>query len=416
MNTHLEVRWPLAGLGVLFVVCGVGCGGGDASEDGSSSDAVSTRDAVVLDENATNDAKVLEDRVELPALDAATRARLKVGSVVVGRRGKTADNAHGFLRRVRSVGTEDGRVVLSTSAASLKDVISSGSFEKRSGVVDPYATGGEAEGASLTQQTHGGGTTFTHTFDARTLLSEGGFEARLEPTKTTCSPFFETAFAIRGFRLDTLRFVMNDRLSISAEVSATARGRFAKSVAIPLFKNTIPLPPQQLGIIPLEETVDVSVDLACDFSAEGSISASAGIKVDLGYRFGIEYADHDWKVVAEADAPTFTPIGPTVHAAASSTIDCKIVPRVALLFYDVVGPYISVTPRLVATASGSLDKDGDVAASGKWSLTASLRADAGLTGQITVPGAPKLSSLLNDGVQKAQLELFSAEKRWSGGQ
>jgi hypothetical protein len=108
------------------------------------------------------------------------------------------------------------------------------------------------------------------------------------------------------------------------------------------------------------------------------------------------------------------PVGPTITGSATAMIDCRLVPCVALLFWDVVGPFISITPRVVATVDGSFDSSSNAGPSGKWNVKGSIRADAGLTGEITIPGVPRLSNMVNDGIARSQFNLFNVEKQWDG--
>lgn len=420
----------LAGsLAPVLAALAMGCvgDGGDAHHaDTGALEAIEAESAVVIDEEASDVARVLADRIELPRLAKETRDRLKIGAVIVGRRGRSPANPHGFLRRVTKITSDGDGIVVTTSPATLGEAIQQGEVAGKTKPLDPYATsGGATDPTSVKPKAdedgNGSGETpmrFSHTFDAQTIVSTANFEARVEPTQTACTPTFDTALRLRGAKLDTLRFVMNDQLMIQTELSATARGRFDQNVTVPLFKNKIALPPQQIGPIPVVETVDVSVDLACDFSAEGSATARVGLRADFSYRFGVEYTNDKWHMVADAGELTLAPVGPTIEAQANTRLDCRIIPRVALLFYDVVGPYLSVTPRIVATANAtgrySPNDPNNARPVAQWALTGSLRAEAGLTGTITIPGAPSTSSLINDGIARSQLELFSLEKQWSG--
>jgi hypothetical protein len=405
---------------LLTSAAAAGCSDVGTDDEGASSDAITADGVVVLDAKSTDGADVADDRVTLHTLGDGLRERLAKGRIVVGRRGRGGKNAHGFLRKVRSVTEKDGSVVLLTESATLADAIRQGDAALVTDPLDPYGetkTDGTASirPQALPSSAESERMRFTHTFDPRTIFTAPNFEARLEPTTTSCTPKFDTALKLRAGKLDELRFVMDDVMTVEASVSATLQGELTQNVQFPLFKNKIPLPPLGIGPIPIEETVDVSVDLACDFSADGTVKALAGVKVDLPFRFGVEYTKGDWHMVAESKGATIAPIGPTIDGSASAKIDCRLVPRLALLFYDVVGPYVAVTPRVVASVKGSFHTAGnDGAASGSWDLTGSIRADAGLTGEITIPGAPKISNLVNNGIQKAQFNLFSAEKTFHG--
>lgn len=404
----------------IVLLVGVGCRADGEETESSTTNAVTTsEDVVVLESRVTDTATVSDDEIELPSLSADTRARLHAGTVIVGQRGKGTGNPHGFLRKVKTVSARGDEVVLSTEPAKITDAITRGSARTVTDPMDPYRTYGLASDVGRVKPLAGPNSanrpTYTHEFPGRTIFSASGFEARLDPTVTTCTPKFDTALRVTDAKLETLRFVMDDLLAIDVSVSATARGRVERQVAFPLFKNKIPLPPQAIGPIPVVETVDVSVDLACDFVAEGDVTARVGLHAELPYRFGVDYSNNDWQMIAEADQFTLSPVGPTLAGSGGVTADCRIVPRVALLFYDAIGPYISVTPRFTARANGSFTATTSSAnAQGDWSLVGSIRADAGLTGDLNIPGAPRLNNFVNSGIQRAQFNLFTRERSWSG--
>lgn len=404
----------------LFLAClAGGCAVVPTTEEsGASESRITSDDVIVLNAEESDSADVKEQQITFTNLASATEQRFVPGSLIVGRRARTTSSGYGFLRRVVNVSHDDGRVIVSTSAARLTDAVNEGSALVTSDALDPYAP--QLQGATPKIRTQAVGDTadgarrhYEHSFDPQPIFTNDNLTVQLDSTKTTCSPKFDTALDIRGARLSQLRFVADDIMTIEASVSATAHAEFSRQVTFPLFRNRIPLPPLWIGPVPVEETVDIAVDLSCDLSASGSMTARAGVKVELAYKFGVDYTNGQWHVVAESNEPTLSPIGPSFEATGTARMDCSVVPRVALLFYDVVGPYLSVSPRLVATANAQQAGLGTTP-SVNWSLVGSVHADAGLTGTINVPGAPRLSELFNNGIASAQFNLYNAEKRWDG--
>jgi hypothetical protein len=96
------------------------------------------------------------------------------------------------------------------------------------------------------------------------------------------------------------------------------------------------------------------------------------------------------------------PVGPTVSASATATAMCSLTPKVSILLYDVVGPYLSISPAVKATAATDVS-------SLTWELDGSLHAELGVDKNPSVPGLGNLFSV--SGLDHANVALY--DQTWT---
>ena len=154
------------------------------------------------------------------------------------------------------------------------------------------------------------------------------------------------------------------------------------------------------------ETIRFGVDAHCHITTSGSASLAMGMTVGEDFTLGGAYASGTWSNTSTIMEPTFAPSGPTLMTTAAASLSCELLPRFTLLFYDVIGPYISVTPStsVAITANGTV---------------LSYELDAAVTGELGVEAAPGWAgaALLQKwvGLDDAKVSLFAKSATLASG-
>jgi hypothetical protein len=195
--------------------------------------------------------------------------------------------------------------------------------------------------------------------------------------------------------------VLDDDLEIQLAVTLGASASYEKQIDKDLFVFSKTLPPQLLGEVPLVETLRFVVHGHCHVSLSASTSVTASISLHEKVRLGVEYtAEKGWTNLSGVAEPTVTPSVSDLDASASATLTCDLTPKFSLLFYDLVGPYISVTPSSAFYVMSSQRPNELV----DWKLDADF---TGTLGVDTNSAIPFVGQLLNDAqIQSAKMSLF----------
>jgi hypothetical protein len=234
----------------------------------------------------------------------------------------------------------------------------------------------------------------------QTLFRDNGVSVTVSSAKVTTRPRLQTALGMQRGNIEHLKVVLDDALDVDLAVTMEGAASYEKDVDKDLFVFSKTLPPQIVGGVPLVETLRFVLHGHCHVSLSSSTTVTAGVALHESVSLGVEYtANGGWTNLSKVAAPTITPRVEGLNASASATLACDLTPKFSLLFYDLVGPYISVTPSatLAVVTSQKPGKSLD------WRLDADFRGDLGVEANTSIPFVGQLLS----GGQIAHLTLFN---------
>ena len=425
-------------------VAAAGCAGGEGVEAeietlGGAEEAMVDSNTLALPHDVLATLVVRGDEVVLPAAHEGAVASVRPGvTLLVADRSPPGSvgaetNPYGFLRRVEGLRRTGREIVVMTSAATLEDAIvrSGGSKASSAADIDPFAGDGEedaednsGDGGDAPADAPAGAPTlvplartrlgpFTRTLGPRVLGTSGPMSVRLEQARFTSAPTVDTELRVANRQVTYLRLRVQDTWTLEGTLGTQLNGAANRSVRGTLYRNAVPLPPQQIGPIPLTQTLHVSVEGSCEASTAGQAKLTAGVRSTVNLDVELTYQDGRW--TRRAPAPRFglEAIPPTVVTTADGRLRCTLEPRIDVLFYNLVGPYVSG----VAGANLTVDAQAGSAsrASGSWALTGQLSATAGLDGSPQLAQFPGLGQVLSRQLARATFTLFSTERRFAGG-
>lgn len=332
------VRRCLLSLSVLAVLAS-GCSDSESSSPPADIPPVVADNAFVVSASQSDAVAVETDQLVFPAAGNEDLLDRKAGDVIVGRRSTTADskNPYGFLRKVKTIAKAGDTIVVTTEAASLSEAIVQG---KTATVVtqnvSPQGMGGLLGGeVSLS-----GKVLDSPTFGVKAKVSQG--HLKFTPKFDIGMQFgFMSVKEFHAIATGTLDVALALEVSSSMAVSE-------KFVDLTVFEAPpYVLPPQFIGPIPIEETVRFSVKLTCDLTDKAQFSIEAGASATSTTSIGARYQNKDWSKVA-TQSFSWQPIGPNLEGKVSGRVRCILKPELALMFYDVAGPFINVGPYVSA--------------------------------------------------------------------
>jgi hypothetical protein len=365
---------------------------GACSQPAAEEDTQASEDLLVTDDSLGRDVTVSDDALTVPRQGHEALLALPAGKLLVGRRGG-AKNPDGFLRRVSSVSTEGNKIVVHTDPAALSEAIVTGDLHETSSpaLADPGSSdmslgprdlggllGGKIDISNavvLDERDIGGNT-------AGTSVSGVAVSAHAQVTSGYIDfrPRVETDLRFAHRKLDHFRLSATADLDAKFEVDIDVKGEGTLTTELShVVKTTkkkqlikfprMRLPPQFIGPVPVYEAIELSVILGCDFTIKGEVHARTGLAVSGHFSAGADYGAAGWAKLG--NAPTFK-VTPTFDAVTAGNLEvsCALTPQIGVLFYDMVGPTLSVGPYVSAeldNTSGSL----------KWGVYPGVRADLG---------------------------------------
>ncbi|MBQ8424094.1 MAG: hypothetical protein IJY36_07570 [Coprobacter sp.] len=97
------------------------------------------------------------------------------------------------------------------------------------------------------------------------------------------------------------------------------------------------------------------------FTAEGSIDASAGVKMGMELNAGLEWTSAGGVKPIRSAVPTLEVHAPTIEAKASATAKVSYYPQIEIGLYKFIGPWLEPRPYIKETveAGARLSADGD---------------------------------------------------------
>jgi formylglycine-generating enzyme required for sulfatase activity len=299
-----------------------------------------------------------------PALGALAPGEVMVGDV-------TTNAPYGFLRKVTSVSSAGGQVVVQTAQATLEEAIETGTAQVSQILTPDQIKGGTlAKGVALAaaRQTQSG-LYFLYTLDEVVLYDDDGNpdttndqivangSIRLEPS-------FDFGLSVRNFQLQELSFTTSAQETAELEVAAKVEYpliKKEKEIARHYFNPiTVMVGPVPVVIVPVL-TVNVGVD------GSVHVGITTGVTQQATLEAGLRYADGTWSPVKDfSNQFYYNP--PTLSAG----LDLKgyAGAQLSLMLYGVTGPYAKVNTYLKLEA--------DVSAVPWWRLYGGLEMPVGV--------------------------------------
>ncbi len=272
-----------------------------------------------------------------------------IGDVIVGDVSTAAPE--GFLRKVTSVSSQSGEVVLTTESATLEDAIQQGSISlsKRFTPVDIVSMT-TLPGVTLVQPTEA---TLVDGFffdisDVVLYDDDGNLSTTYDQIKANDSlelaPGFDFNLAVKDGNLQKLEFIPNVEENIELEflIEVELASVELKYELARLHLGTITV---FVGPVPVVFLIEMPIYLRGDGQVSVGITTTVTQKATLSA--GLRYQDGTWSPVSSfTNSFTFEP----PRLSASVEFKEYIDPPLDLLLYGVAGPFASFTPYLLLTA------------------------------------------------------------------
>jgi hypothetical protein len=324
------------GLGLLLTF-GVGC---SAATDDADIDArhhprkeagQAKANVIVLQRTPGVDLQVEPDRLKVSLDDDDDLRVAGPGDIVV------CPNGGGFLRRVLEVREEDGNLVVLTERAPLTAAIESGGLQHALSLPmakDFDVSGPEGEGVAV-----GLGNT--------TLVSDGSVDVSIREGHFHFDPGFDLALDISGGHLEYFEAVAKGTIDAGLTVDVTLHDLSVKALYDKeLWSHEYPFF-QMIGPVPVVGAVELSVGVGVEVDGSGNGTLTTGGSVSASMAAGARY-DGEWHAVGDHDV-WMTPITTTYDGEGEFSVGAFAYAEVAIKFYDIVGPAISVGPYVALT-------------------------------------------------------------------
>ena len=342
----------------------------------------------VLDYNIAEEVQVVDSTQLRLVSDSAERAtgrlRFQVlngspppfapGEIIVG----TEDG--GFLRRVTSVSLAGDQVTLETEPAALADAIEAGSFSSTINLLFAPGLPASAIGPAMARLGPGevvwGEGRFTYLAPGMTPLpAASGFDLsgvdicqilavgssmggekcpdglktpKLKSGRIEFEPDLDLKSKFEGFSLEEFRGVAKGTLTNELILEIEAKGSLDLFEAKPtFFRFTRPFY-IQIGVVPVIGYAELELKGELSLRATAKGSFEAGFTATGSVEVGAEYRNEQWTPIFEGNS-NFEPHTPsvsdgTLSAAIEITAKVAMKPRLQVIFYGVVGPFIEASP------------------------------------------------------------------------
>ncbi len=296
-----------------------------------------------------------------PELEALDPGDIMVGDVA-------AAVAYGFLRKVTSISSQGGEVVVETESATLEEAIDTGSLQVSQTLTPGQVRAGtQADGVSMTPSTDG--LQFRFELEGVVLYDANGdlrdtYDQITADGTLSLEVGFDFGVKIRWFQVKKIWFATSATETAELAINWKVALTFEKEVEIAHYQFspiTVTIGPVPVVIVPVL-TVSVGVD------GEVSAAVTTGVTQQATFRVGAEYSGGSWGPIHEFsnqfqfNPPTLPKLGMTVKGAAG--------PQLALLLYGVAGPY--------AGLNAYLELEADVFQNPWWTLYGGLEVPVGV--------------------------------------
>jgi formylglycine-generating enzyme required for sulfatase activity len=303
-----------------------------------------------------------------PALDA-----LAAGDVIVGDASTNAP--YGFLRKVTSVSSTEGQVIVQTEQATLDEAIESGEAHVHHTLTpDQIQSSTQVQGVSLASAAEAqSGFYFQYKLQEVVLFDEDG-DLDTDDDQITANgsirlePSFDFDMKVRRFELEELSFVASAEETAEIKVTSEIAGleykekkQIARHVFTPITVMAGPVPIVFVPILTVNVGVDGSVH----------VGISTRVRQEATLRARLEYTDDAWSPVSQfSNAFYFDP------PSLSASLDLKgyAGAELSVLLYGVVGPHADINAYLKLEA--------DVAETPWWTLYAGLEMPVGIKTEV----------------------------------
>ena len=293
--------------------------------------------------------------------NASEIGNLKIGAIIIGTTG------NGFLRKVTGVTTVNGQYVIETTSATLEEAIEFANVVIKRALtpadIDPSKSPVLKKGISIRKVSVSGEFNID-LFDVLLLDEDGNPATTGDQITASGSISFKTTLEcnmkIEWFKLKKFEFIKTDQETVNIELKSGIEKSIKKEFEV----GKIYLTPIPIGPIILVPEITVVVG----GEAQIGLVITTGITQQATLTAGVRYENEVW-----------TPIGsytnefqyslPTISAGGE--IKCYAGPKLALKFYDAVGPYLNVNgflkfnvqavpPNLIWSLTGGIECVGGV--------------------------------------------------------
>lgn len=282
---------------------------------------------------AIADLVVTPSSIELPrgAVDLA------VGDIVVSQQGE------GFLRAVDRIDSRGDAMVVATHDADLSEALIDAQLQTSLG-------GGKADTYQLAP--------IRFSIADRVILDNPAITARVVDASIGFEPALDLDLDIADRELQSFEMVLRGRVTGSLEIDVTARD-VDVGPEIVLWESPPAVFYQQIGILPVVETVSTSVVLKLSAVAHGN----GRIRIDAGaiaaMAGGIRYTrDGGWDGVADLDVDVHGSVPVATARLDQVGVRAWLAARADVRLYGLAGPYIAVGPQVTIvrdTHDGTFD-------------------------------------------------------------
>ena len=297
---------------------------------------------------------------------------LKVGDVIVDSVSEKAP--YGYLRKIKSIDSKKGNLVLETEQASLPEVLSKANISFNSGQLKHSQLEKVvlAPGVQMKSPKNADFTVFELDFNETFTNDQGEFNIHGH-SELSISVFFDYDYNFHLFalppHLEVTKFETGIQLDQASSISMVCEegASFEEDYLLATFSFT----PWTFMAGPIPIVLVPRINLVLE--ADGTISAeyTASASESFTGRLGVKYSDDDgWNTIEDSD-PQHDFVAPNIDLDANANAD--IGPRVSLLLYGMAGPFVYVSAYADITSHL-------YTTTGNWDLTFTL----GLRGQIGV--------------------------------
>jgi hypothetical protein len=390
LRRHLAVT--TASIGLFGAAAALtGCSSADASETVASSTSGAL---IVVDPALAASAQVADGTVSFPLATASDLQAHQPGDLLVSPRvAGSAGNSTGFLRKFASSQVQGDRLVVTTTPATLTDVVSDGSAQHT------FSVPTSASSIDLGRTTLTSVSVDLSTVDPALAGNTFSLDVTLDEAHLGFQPDLDFSMAFADGKLSALHMATSGSLSASMGVDVDARvtgtllddglaalGHYSPSIKQRLWSSPVwNLPTQWIGLVPVEESVQMYLTAKCSVSLQGftggELQAHATASGTATIDGGIDYDGSNWTTT---DGSDFAGNGTlTVASGATEALFCQVIPSLAIRFYDVAGPELGVGAGLDFSVQQPAANQGS-ATGPTWTASPELRAT--VQGDVTVLG------------------------------
>jgi hypothetical protein len=306
-----------------LLVAAVGCA---ATPPGEGDATVDARVTVIPEISGM---VVEAESLRIPRDGNGSLAALQPGDILVSAAGE------GFLRKVTSVTTTADEIVLATTDAELTDAL----------IDAELATSVGGDGKADTYQLPG----INFSLKDYTLLGNAAITAKLVNGSLSFAPELDLDLSIADRAVQNFEMVLRGRVSGRLDLEIVAASAEVGPEVV-LWQSPPAVFYQQVGILPVVETVTTSVVLKVQATTRGhgrlSINADALATLEAGVRYT---AAAGWDGVGDASL--------TAHGSipeASVTLDqvgvkAWLAARADVRLYGLAGPFVAAGPQVHIT-------------------------------------------------------------------